>query len=492
VNRQSTTTPAEAHQRLRTILETAFDAFVELDGQGRIADWNARAEQIFGWTRAEAIGQHSEILIPARHRNTYRRISGQLFASARASAGVGPGKPVRITALHRDGRTVPVELRISTVLRDGGWALLAFAHDLTERTRLKNALRERKLHEQELARAKVAAEAANLAKSEFLANMSHEIRTPMNGVIGMTGVLLDTELTAEQREYAEMVRRSGEALLTVINDILDFSKIEAGRMEIESFALDLRLVLEEVGEMLGPKAAEKGIDLVIEYPSGLPRHFLGDAGRIRQVLTNLVGNAVKFTDAGHVLAAVQCEGEDERQSVMRISVTDTGIGIPPDKIGSLFEKFSQADASATRKYGGTGLGLAISKQLVQLMGGSIQVESRVGRGSTFSFKLPLLREAEPGPAPVPITDLTGLRVLVVDDNEINRRVVHEQVSSWGMRYGSFASGDQALAALRAARASGDPYQFVVADYQMPGIDGATLAGEIKADPELKDTVFVML
>jgi PAS domain S-box-containing protein len=427
-------------------------ALVIVDSDVTVNLWNPAAERLFGYKKEEALGRNLDELIA---------FTDEVRAEAQSYSGdIVGGKVVHsITKRNRkDGSFVDVEVSaVSVTLAGELLGYYAIYHDVTE-----------------LQRARREADAATEAKSAFLATMSHEIRTPMNAVIGMTGLLLDTELTSEQRDYTEVIRSSGDALLAIINDILDFSKIEAGKLDLEHRPFDLRECIEAALELIAMSASQKGLDLAYELDPRTPGSLVGDVTRLRQILTNLLNNAIKFTEEGEVVLSVTVDDQDGR---LRFSVRDTGIGIAEDRVGDLFESFSQVDASTTRRYGGTGLGLAISKRLSELMGGTMWVESRAGEGSVFSFTI----EAEPGPAIArafergPAPRLEGKRVLIVDDNATNRQILVRQTEAWGMRVRDTEFPSEALQWIR----RGDPFDIAILDMHMPEMNGLMLAAEVR-------------
>jgi len=454
----------------RTLFESANDVIMIYDTDTlEILAVNSKACEAYGYSRDEFEGMSllRLSLDPAATRQRVHAVLGDLRI---------------FETVHRrkDEQLINIIVSTSVIEYGGRTAALNINRDITEEKR----------HEAELRAAKDAADAANRAKSQFLANMSHEIRTPMNGVIGMTGLLLDTPLTAEQQEYAETIRTSGDALLTIINDILDFSKIESGSLDLEEQPFDLRDCLEDALDLLAARAAEKNLDLAYLIDDGVPGTLVGDVTRLRQVLVNLVGNAIKFTAAGEVVVSVSSRMAADRRHAVQFAVRDTGIGIPTERMDRLFKSFSQVDASTTRMYGGTGLGLAISKRLAELMQGTMWVESAPGEGSTFFFTISAAsmptqarvwqRSAQPS--------LAGRRILIVDDNETNRRILTLQAQNWGMRARSAAHGAEALEWIR----RGDPFDVAILDMQMPDLDGVALAAAIRAQRDADALPLVML
>jgi PAS domain S-box-containing protein len=472
----------ESEERFRHLITAAGDAIVSINEQGVVSEFNRAAEKLFGYSREEILGKPLTPLMPGRFRESHKAgLEDFMRSGERRLAG---WQNLELFGITREGREFPLEASLSLFEAGNKKFVTGVLRDITVRKQVEETLK----------RAKEAAESANRAKSEFLANMSHEIRTPMNGIVGMTELALDTDLTPEQREYLQMVKVSADALLRVINDILDFSKIEAGKLDIESVDFGLRDLLGKTLRMLSQRAFEKGLELAQRVHTEVPDCLVGDPVRLRQVLINLLGNGIKFTEHGEVAIDIETESQAENEVCLHFIVSDTGIGIPADKQSAIFEAFAQADGSVTRRYGGTGLGLSISSQLVTLMGGRIWVESADGQGSKFHFTARFgrgLPQRTPILSPVPIR-LRELPVLVVDDNALNRRILREMLSNWGMKPTEVDSGEAALAALREAVNRGTPYRLVLLDVMMPEMDGFAVAERIREQVGFANPTIMML
>jgi len=466
-------------EQLSSIIDIAENAIVCTNERQQIILFNQGAERMFGWQAREVIGKDLAVLMPQRFRAEHGdRVAGFRHDARQARR---MGERGTIYAVRKDGSEFPAEATISKSESGGRLILTAILQDVSARM----------AHERELEMARDKAEAAMQAKSMFLANMSHEIRTPLNAVIGMTSLLLHTDINEEQRDYTETIRSSSEALLAIINDLLDYSKLEVGRLDLERHAFELRRCVEEALDLLAPSAGEKGVDLAYMIEPGVPATILADATRLRQILVNLLSNAIKFTHHGEVVVTVSSTPLGANEYRLDFAVRDTGIGIPPERIDDIFASFTQVDASTTRKYGGTGLGLAISRRLAEMMGGSLVAESEVGRGSTFLLSVQAdafgdqLAEDVLRDRSLPVR---GRRILIVDDNATNRRILVKQALLWGMEAQASASALEAIDLVR----HGHPFDVAVLDMQMPGMDGARLALELRKQRGARSLPLVLL
>ncbi len=466
---------------LTTLLEHAPEFVYFKDAESRFIRVSKGLADYYGLSDpSEAIGKSDFDFYDTQLANQYRADEQELMTTGR------PVVDKEEEQLWPDGRLMWLWTSKMPLCSAEGEVIGTFG--------LSRDITRRKQAEVQLQAAKEAAETANRAKSDFLANMSHEIRTPMNAIIGMTELVLDTELTDSQRDYLKMVRDSGDSLLSLINDILDFSKIEAGKLDLDCATFDVRESLGDTMKSLALRAHTKGLELACRIQPEVPDRLVGDLGRVRQIVVNLVGNAIKFTDNGEVILHVRCHSQSDDQVLVHFAVTDTGIGIPEEKRAAIFDAFEQADTSTTRRFAGTGLGLAISTRLVALMGGEIWVESEVGRGSTFHFTArfePGSGEAISTSCPMPQI-VCDTRVLVVDDNATNRLILEEMLRNWGMKPTAVASVPEALPLLHQAYQSGEPYILILTDVNMPDVDGFALVEHVKQDAKLGSTIIMML
>jgi two-component system, sensor histidine kinase and response regulator len=456
----------------RSIIDSSLDMIIVVDERRRILEFNPAAQHAFGYRSEEVLGRSIDLLYADQ------RFGEHIYTIARQQ-----GRYVHeVVNRRKDGMEFD-SLLSASVLCDGAGDILGVMSVFRDITDQKRAVAE-------LRKAKEEAEAANQAKTEFLATMSHEIRTPMNAIIGMADLLWETPLMPEQQEYVGICRRASLSLLTLLNDILDLSKVEAGYVELEQIEFDLREVIDKTSEMMALRAHEKDLELGCSVAPDVAVDFIGDPNRLKQVLLNLIGNAIKFTDKGEVVLRVIQDPDAKQLGALRFMVSDTGIGIPAEKLDGVFERFVQADSSTTRKYGGTGLGLTISKRLVELMGGQLRVESIEGKGSTFSFTASFTPVAHPQPVHSTL-DLTGVKTLVADDNETNRLILNEALSSWGALITEVSDGESALLALQKDHAT-EPYRLVLLDCRMPDLSGFEVVQKCMEMSTLDGTTVIVL
>ena len=483
----------EQEMRLRAVVDHAVDGIITIDEQGLIESFNPAAERLFGYATVEVLGHNVKMLMPEPYHSEHDGYLANYHRTGQAKI-IGTGREV--IGRRKDGSVFPLELGVSETQLEDRCLYTGIVRDITERKateeRLKDAAQKLASKNLTLAEANRSALAATQAKSEFLASMSHEIRTPMNAIIGMADLLQETPLTTEQKGYVRRFSRAATSLTDLINDILDLTKIETGHLELESVPFNLAELVDKTAELMAVRASAKALEFVAFVHPDVPPFVMGDPTRLRQVLVNLLGNAIKFTERGEVIMRIDPIGSEAGIHALRFSVSDTGIGIPADKLKTIFESFTQVDSSTTRKYGGTGLGLSISKRIVELMGSHIDVASKEGHGSTLSFVLPMV--AVPGfetASEQPSIALQGYRILVVDDNETNRMIVREFLSRMGVTLHEAPDGPTALAVLDDARRRGEPFQLAILDFHMPGMSGLELAQAIRTRPELATLPLVM-
>ena len=493
--RSSLSAIKEKEAKISTILNNTVEGIITINEEKLIETFNPAAESIFGFAADEVIGKNINMLMPEPYHSQHNQyIDNYLETGIPKVIGMG----TEAVGKRKDGVIFPIELSVSKVNLGEKKLFTGILRDITERKKAESAIQK----------AKEAAEAANIAKSEFLATMSHEIRTPMNAIIGMADLLIDTPLSTEQMKYIQIFKSAGENLLNLINDILDLSKIESGHIELEMVQFNISDLIDKLCEVMAVRAHTKGIELISHIMPDVPAFLVGDPARLRQILTNLLGNAIKFTEKGEVVLEVKnqdsrgrgVEGSNgldyensQSEILLLFSIRDTGIGIPEDKLTMVFDKFTQADTSTTRKYGGTGLGLPISTRLVELMGGNIRVESKENEGSSFCFTAIFKpSNMDNSSKTMPVVDLKDLKVLIIDDNATNRLILNEILTLWGARVTETDNGKTGIDEIKQAKQSGDSYKLVLLDHRMPGMDGFEVAAYIKNDPELDGTTLMML